>query len=329
MNRYRNLMMTATTDYTDIATLEANAKKLKADYAIILHDQDNATAHYHLAMRFNSPTTIQNVAKKLNTEPNFIQKWDNRTDNLWSYLLHNTKEANNTKADYKNYTKNPLKFRTNIPDFIKRASFRPRARALDDYIQQILQGDITEKDLLKPDNLKFYYDNHNKLKKAIQLRTQSLVLNPPNCTTTYIYGLGGTGKTSEARRIAQQLYPNSYALASSPNDLLQDYTGEKCLIIDDFRPQDFEFNYLLALLDPYQRDRTHQSRYFNKPLATELIILTAPISFDEVQNYYQNMNTREDMRQLRRRISTIIHIANDKTLTATVYDDQLDDYFTP
>jgi hypothetical protein len=323
-------MLTETTDYATIDELENLAKKLpNTEYAIILHDKDTGTDHYHLSMYFKNAKTITTVANKLKIQPNFIQKWDNRTDNLWSYLLHNTKDANNTKADYTEYLNNPNKLRTNIPDFEKRASFDPKgASPLDRTINQILDGTITRKQLLQPDQIKYYYKNLHKIDTAIKLRTESLKYNPPPCTTTYIHGLGGTGKTTQAMTIAQSLYPESYTMASSANDLLQDYTGEKCLIIDDFRPQDHEFTELLALLDPYHRQRTHRSRYYNKPLATELVIITTILPLEHVEHYYQSMNVHEDMKQLRRRITTQMYL-DGTNVTNSVYDEQNDLYITP
>lgn len=323
MNRYRALMLTATTDYANLDQLEKLAETIpNMDYAIILHDKDTGTDHYHMSMYFKHATTIEAVAKKLNVKPNFIQKWDKRTNNLWNYLIHNTNEAHNTKADYTDYINNADKFRTNLPDFGALTTRDSSGRRGDEVIRKILLGIITKKELLSPDLIEFYYKNIHKIDNAIRLRTESLKYNPPNCKTIYIYGKGGTGKTTEAIKIAQTKYPNSYTIASSSNDPLQDYTGEKCVIFDDFRPQNYDFIELLGLLDPYYRQRTHKSRYYNKPLATELIIITTTQSIDELLRYYQNMNVREDIFQLKRRIETVIYIDESHETHTTVLDDQ-------
>jgi hypothetical protein len=111
--------------------------------------------------------------------------------------------------------------------------------------------------------------------------------------------------------------------ASGANDPLQDYTGEKCMIFDDFRPSDYEWINLLALLDPNYRQRTHQSRYYNKPLATELIILTSVYNISDIADYYHALMPNEPMLQLYRRIGTIIDL---NTNAKTIYDDASEGY---
>jgi hypothetical protein len=330
--RYRAFMATSTKAYADLDTLEKLASAIpNANYAIILHDKDiNASDHYHIAIEVKNPMTIQAIAKKLNTQPNFIAKWDKRIDNLWAYLLHNTNDATSTKADYKEYPQKPDKFRTNIKDFELASAklLSGRNSKLNIIIDKLLAGEMTRKQLLQPEYLKTYYDNMNKIDKAIKLRTESLKYNPPTCETIYISGASATGKTTKAVKLAEQRYPDSYVVASTANDLLQDYTGEKCLIIDDFRPQDFPFIELLALLDPIHRQKTHRSRYYNKPLATKLIIITSILSLDDVADYYRNMTMHEDMKQLRRRVQTLITYEYD-TITEYKYDEQIDGYTFP
>ena len=328
--RYRAFMMTATDQYEDLDSLEDKALRLPdVKYSVVTHDRDTGSNHYHLAIQIPNAMTINALANKLDIKANFIEKWDNRTYNMWAYMLHHTKDAKDLKADYTMYIDDPTKFRTNIQDYLS-CTVPPapggKGAKLDSTIAKILTGEITRRELLKPENLTYYYENMRKIDNAIKLRTESLKYNPPACTTLYIHGGSGTGKTTKAMLLAQQLYADNYTVASTSNDLLQDYTGEKCLIIDDFRPQDHPFVELLALLDPYHRQRTHRSRYYNKPLATEMIIITSIYTLDATERYYKGINPYEELKQLRRLVQQTIELQPDSE-NSLYYDEQTDNYF--
>lgn len=324
--RYYGFMISQQIDRASIDELEQLVLKMPpCEYAIILHDKDGTTHHHHIALYFKNARTITAVAKDLNIAPNFIEKWDNRKNNLFGYLLHTTNQAKNLKANYTDYLTNPQKFRTNIDNYLQLALKSPSKTNIDKIINDILTGSLNKKQLLTPDNLRLYYDNKYKIDRAFKIRGESLILNPPACTTIFITGGSGTGKTRTATGLATKIYgEHNYCIASSPNDPLQDYTDEKCFIIDDFRPQDYEFIELLALLDPYNRKRTHRSRYYNKILAPELIIITSTYDINAVMSYYRYTN--EDMLQLRRRIQQLVIRIDKDTAKYQIYDDITDTY---
>lgn len=248
-------------------------------------------------------------------------------------MVHDTTDAKLHKADYKPYLENPDKFRTNIPNYSElvkaggdAARKRASARELDELVSKILTGEVNKTQLLKPENIRTYYDNYTKIERALRLRTESLRTNPPTNTTLLLHGKSGTGKTTHAVRTATALYPDNYTVSSSHNDPLQDYQGEKCLILDDFRPQNYDFIDLLALLDPHHRQRSHKSRYYNKPIGTELIIITSTYSLDDIVRYYQQVHPDEDMKQIRRRIGQVTYLDATGNETTTLYNEQYDIY---
>lgn len=327
--RARNYMASVTTDYAiSIDELEKRAKSIEnASYAIILHDSDTGSNHYHVAISLPNPTNLTTIATALQLAPNFIEKWDNRTGNLWGYLLHNTDRAG-LKYNYTSYIDDPDRFRSNLIDFktlTQKQTTKLRNRRPTPLIAGILSGDISKRDVLKPDMLEQYYMEQTNIDRAFRIRAQSLKYNAPNCATVLITGNSGVGKTTKATELATKLYGDNFTIASSSNDPLQDYYDEKCLIIDDYRPEDYPFTELLQLLDPYHRKRTHRARYYNRPLATELIILTTTYSMVDIENAYSFK--REDMKQLRRRIQTIYEYdENAKAFVCYTYDDAYDMY---
>lgn len=286
------------------------------NYGIILHDLDVGGDHYHVAIKLTQPMRLKAIADTYGQQPNIVEMWTGQVDNMWSYLTHQTKKAKAEKADYTPYLHDTTKSRWDSTDTQEKARHKKIAKKTDNQVdllaEQLILGTITKRELLQPDTVMTYWKNKTKLDRAMQVRTEALMVNPPNCKTYYIYGKSRTGKSSYARAIAEEKYPNQWAFASAGNDPLQDYMGEKCLILDDFRPQDYPLNQLLALIDPYHRNRTHKSRYYNKGLATELILITNVAPLEDVVDYY-TAYTKEDPRQITARIHKTIDM-NDLTI---------------
>lgn len=328
--RYYAFMATITADLITLKKLKSIPLFKKnngdLDFAIILHDKEEAKPHYHVSMVFKNAKTIKSVSKNIGFKENFIKKWDNRVNNIWSYLVHNTKDSRASKASYFDYVNNQRKFFCNFDDFKQRVATKTstKSRQLDLVIEQILSGELTKKSLLMPDKIQFYHSNMRKIDSAMKLRVESLKYFAPDCKTIFISGPSGVGKTTLAIDMAKKFYNENFTIASSSNDFLQDYYGEKCLIIDDFRPQEYPFIELIAILDPLYRQRSHRSRYFNKPLATELIIITSVFSIYDISLFYYD-KTNEDMKQLRRRIQTEI-IYDDGNFIEYNYVPKLDAY---
>lgn len=291
--------------------LEQQTKTLKhvEEYGIILHDLDAGQDHYHVALKLTHPVRLTTIAKQYGQQTNIIEMWTGHLANMWSYLTHQTKTAKAEKADYLPYLHDTTKSRWGSDHTKQQATAKTITTTNNVQVQaiaeMIIKGMTTKKDLLSHDMVMTYWKHKTLLDRALQVRNQSLVVDPPNCVTYYIQGKSGSGKTSYARALADQKHPNDNSMASAGNDPLQDYLGEKCLIIDEFRPQDYQLQDLLALLDPYHRQRTHKSRYYNKPLATQLIIITSVMPLDDVIAYYTDY-TKEDPKQIRRRIAKVI-----------------------
>ncbi len=327
--KYINFMATITADRATLPELVKKCQKTTAkNWAIIRHDKDIASDHYHIALHYDSQRPLTTPANQLEIPQNFVAKWDNRTDNLWAYLIHNTTEAKAEKYNYIDYIGNHEKSATNDPDIWQIATKKVRTKTnsndLDMIQKQILHGELLERDLLTPEMIEYYAKNKRKLDDCLKLRQKSLILNPPTCETIYIYGNSGTGKSTLAERLATA--SGAVAWASGANDPLQDYNGEPSLILDDFRPQQINFADLLKLLDPIHRKRSHQSRYYNKVLATKKIIITTVMPLDELIRYYA-INTGEDQKQLRRRITRIYQTQpNFAPPLIYKYNEQLDDF---
>lgn len=335
----RNFMLVITPEHAGdgLDWLELKTKQLTdnlENYGIIYHDLDTANLHYHVAIHLKQPVRLSTIAKNYEQAENVVNLWRRNEGNMWAYLTHQTNKAKAEKVDYTPYLNNPNKTRFDTDQTKEKCIYNVSKSKLSDQTkvdklcEKILTGDLIEKQLLAPDLIKTYWRHKTKIDKAIQLRTKSLRYNAPNCRTTLITGNSGTGKTRYATTLAKKNYPDNWLIASAGNDPLQDYTGEKCIIFDDWRPQDYNLQDLLALLDPYYRNRTHKSRYSNKPLATELIIITTNINIDAIISYYTAYNS-EDPKQIRRRINTIVTMVENEQPYIEYYDEQLDGWRQP
>lgn len=330
----RNYMLVITPEHAGdgLDWLEQKTKQLGdnlENYGIIYHDLDTANLHYHIAIRLKQPARLSTIAKNYEQAENVVNLWRRNEGNLWAYLTHQTTNAKAEKVDYTHYLDDPSKTRFDSEITKEKCKYDPQKSKLSEQTkveklcEKILTGEIIEKQLLAPDLIKTYWKHKTKIDNALKLRVKSLRHNAPDCKTTLITGKSGTGKTTYATTLAKKTYPDKWLMASAGNDPLQDYTGENCIIFDDWRPQDYDLQDLLALLDPYYRNRTHKSRYFNKPLATELIIITTNLDIDAIISYYTAFNS-EDPKQIRRRINTIVTMAENEEPIIEEYDEQLD-----
>ena len=95
----------------------------------------------------------------------------------------------------------------------------------------------------------------------------------------WIYGPAGTGKTRLARHYADKAN-QPYFMSGSSRDPFQGYAGEHTLILDELRPKTIQYEDLLRILDPYSITDgvMAPSRYSDKALACDLIIITSPYS---------------------------------------------------
>jgi len=80
----------------------------------------------------------------------------------------------------------------------------------------------------------------------------------------YFWGPSGVGKTTTAKDMAERR-GWSYCISSSSNDPLQDYKGQDVLILDDFRPSDWNFSDFLKLTDNHTSS-TVKARYSNRQM---------------------------------------------------------------
>ena len=273
-----------------------NTKK----YAFVIHDKDIdengklQAPHVHVMMSFENARSLQNVASLLNDQPQYIECWKGNSNNGYAYLVHATKDAT-SKYQYDPKTVvasfDYVSELQNIAKQVAQSSNQTRITVL---LDALLQGNISKQELEDQLTGSQYAKYHKQIETiwskrlcdlAIQWRFE-MVEKQETIKVIWIYGSAGTGKTSFAKDYANKKQQDYY-LAGSSKDLFQAYAGEHTLILDELRPGVIQYQDLLRIFDPFGiTEKIHApSRYFDKALACDLILVTSP--FNPLEFYNQ------------------------------------------
>ena len=341
-NRAKNMMITQQVEYlpsdmktTDECFTTIMNKLNPSKCAVILHDKDvdddgKAKApHIHAMISFDNARSLQNVARLLGIEPQYIQQWKNQSLNGYSYIVHATSNAEHqhqysTDEVISNFDFNELM--EQVREGIKRKTKVTSAKdeiIIRAYLDELKKGSIILKDVEEKLTGSQYAKAKNRLENVWQKRRtvlaeewrKEMLETGRSIDVIYIYGQSGTGKTRLAKDYAERTDYN-YFLTGSSRDPFQLYEGQPTIILDELRPSTFPYNDLLKLLDPFNTKSNAPSRYFDKLLTADLIIITSPYSpkefyqriiksdkhFDEkIDSYYQ----------LVRRLALVIFLTKD------------------
>lgn len=288
----------------------------------ILEDGTPKPIHAHIMIRTKKVTTSKHIAsffKHNNKKMSDIYVQKSKYGSYCKMVQYLTHKNDIKKAQY-DYEKEVFKIKGDIDVFYNTdldviTKIRQPYYAIDwtfqnkSYSQQFIEIDkmdfgnsqIGQTNKIKCFNqLEKLYNAHIK---GIQLRGVDRDMN-----VMYITGASGTGKTTVAKFIANT-FKYDICVSSSSNDPLQDYQGQKCLIVDDFRQSDWQLSDLLKLLDNHTSS-TVKSRYNNKYMNDcKLVILTSV--FDITNCDYKNYNN-ENLIQLYRRVNSFVIVTEDK-----------------
>lgn len=309
-------------------------------YALILHDKDvdaqgqPIAPDVHVMMSFSNARHLSAVAKILGDKPQYIQAWSRNEGNGYAYLVHRTKQAQ--IAGKYQYDPSEVVANFDYPAYL----ITVQAKAA----QQTHQKDLTAKNLLDAmyagalskeeverrltgSQLGFYRRQIDAIwaqylqNQAKEWRKEMIDANK-QVTVIWIYGAAGTGKTSLARHHASQS-GQPYYISGSSRDIFQSYAGEHTIILDELRPKILEYQDLLRILDPFSihEGTMAPSRYSDKAIAADLIIVTTPYSPHEFYSaqFAENVSKTDSFAQLARRISLTIQMQQD-SINLVAYD---------
>lgn len=346
--KYKNMMYTQQMEHLPFRTREELEERIKTKlapkkYAISeVHDKDMdedgnpVKEHIHVMLCFQNARSLKNVASILGDKPQYLEKWDERANNGFAYLVHATSGAK-VKAQY-----SPEKVLANFPyaeelkkqtlEVLKKKSRQKIDVLLDAYYNEEMTLEELEQELTGAQYGRYKKQIDNITSKILERHAdiwrQDMIKNNRRVKVIWIYGAAGTGKTSLARSIAKQ-DGRAYYVSGSSRDVFQSYNGEHILILDELRSNVIPYHDLLRILDPFgnQERIMAPARYSDKSLACDLIIITTPFNpvdfYDEI---FDDINTVDSLEQLVRRITITLYVNSD-SISAVRYHQERRHYY--
>lgn len=302
----KQCMVTSNVEYFkgDVQEIIKSHKTIK-QWAYILHDKDDTANHYHIYLNFGtSGVDTKQVGEWFGLQESQVEKIKGRKTNALEYLTHS-----DNKQKYK-YQYSPSEvianfdFETEITNSKILGDFKNFSYA--EQLEYVESLPVSEK-----------VTAFSKLEKLWRIRCQWLSLHTDRkIEVMFICGKGGTGKTYYAKKLLKSMNLD-FCVSSSSNDPLQDYLGQKALILDDCRDRAFKnFEDCLKLLDN-DTSSSVSSRFHNKVFNGEMIVITSsvPLAYwfrgrNADGRYFSVAN--EDFEQLYRRISCYVEVTNEE-----------------
>lgn len=321
--------------------IQQTEKTSPKKYALIIHDKDKneqnepVEAHVHLMMSYENARSLKSIAKALKDDPQYIEVWKGKAENGYSYLVHATRDSVNK------YQYSPLEVRANFnyTEEIRRITEEvEKSRQLKSgalLLDALYKGELTKEEVEKTLSGSQYGKMKRQIEdvwsKHLQFKAnewrEEMKKSGKQIEVIWISGKAGTGKTSLAKAYAEKLN-RPYFITGSSKDIFQNYSGEHTMIIDEFRANMIQYPDLLRILDPFGSQVMAPSRYNDKALSCDLIIITSP--FNPVAFYQKlfdrdSQNFIDSLDQLLRRITLTIEM-DDLHIKAVEYDGETHSY---
>lgn len=331
-------------------------EKAIAEYCYIIHDRDTyeedtethrqgdlKPPHVHLLLRFkkNQPQKLGYIAQWFGIPENFINCKGKKWESACLYLSHIN------APDKFQYAVSDVAASFNYGEFVEEymaeqeyedteggddgggTSTRKKKKKseIEKAVEKILSGEVREYNKTLMIDQKLLVNFSQKIEMAFKVRSEYLQATQKdrNMECCYITGPSGCGKTTLARKMAMSR-GLAYFVSSGSNDIMDGYGQEPCIIVDDIRPSVLGLSDLLKMLDPHLACSV-KSRYKNKYLNCELVILTTVLDID---NFYENVfsEQKEPVTQLKRRCSTYIQM-NRHEINISLWDRKCMRYSSP
>ena len=318
--------------------LKDKLEKSGADeWAYILHDKDTdenskqVRPHYHVMLHFKDAKTILKISKIFDDKEQFIEAWKSTINNGYSYLIHETNNAKNKHHYDPSEVIASFDFKARIQE-IRQKVKKPSQQAINNLIEDYSNEKLTKEELQKKIGV-LEMAKHKTLLDHIEdilaYKKHQQFLNDfkgQSCKIYWIYGASGIGKTKLVREVLEKQHPDNFCILGSQRDHFQEYRGQQFVVINDLRPNDYEYGQLLTLLDPWEIDKMAPARYHDKYLNARAIYITTPYS---PINFYSECNIANPLvdtfEQLKRRIISfqLTEENYNKKKNDLIFDDKL------
>ncbi|PQP79385.1 AAA family ATPase [Candidatus Phytoplasma phoenicium] len=313
-------------------------EKAIQNYAYILHDKDvylndkeaksnnknvgdYKNPHWHIMLRFHKPYDFKHICQWFKTDENFVSRIKGRFSDALMYLIHANRQDKHQYKDHEVISNFDWKSESQQDIFLRKYKIDAR---LQDILFKIQSGEIKEYNITN--HLSIIENNiySSSIEKAFKYRANTLKGMDRKMECVFITGMSGSGKTTLAKQIAKNNKYNTY-ISSGSNDILDDYQGQECIILDDLRSDCLGLSDLLKMLDNNTASSV-KSRYKNKVLECKLIIITTVKDIDTFfGEIFNKKEERESIIQLKRRCK--LHISLDsQNITYQVWNPEKNKY---
>lgn len=299
-NKTKNMMYVQQLRHLPAKTLEELETIIREQirpvkYAMVLHDKEtdaNGTPKepdVHVMMTFENGRSVNNIAKILGDKPQYIKVWSRNEDNGYAYLTHRTKQAQ-IKGKYQ-YDPSEVTANFDYPAYLialqSKAVQQTRIKDLSakNLLDAMYAGILTKSEVeqrLTGSQLGYYKRQIDAVwSKVLRNRADAwrkeMAEQGKQVTVIWLFGVAGAGKTRLAREIAGK-QGRPYFMSGSSRDIFEDYASESVIVLDELRPKVLAYQDLLRLFDPFGAEVKAPSRYFDKHIAADMIIVTSPYS---------------------------------------------------
>ena len=313
------------------SALIAWCEKNNYEYAYIYHDKDikhdddtneDVVKPSHIHFMVNTGSTKWPFDALLNRfasdglKSQMLQKVRKGWNNALSYLVHRTEGAVNDGKHLYELSEVVANFDYATTIGVIESQVEEKKTRIDEVIEKIESLECRRYNIHKFIDCADYSKKGNKIRidTAFQYVETKLLEERKGrqMKVIWIYGKSGIGKTTLAKTICEN-NKWSFAISSSSNDALQDYNGQDCLILDDFRANGWSKTDVLKMLDN-NTSSSIKSRYQNKQTCyLKCIIVTtiqAPLEFWQDGNW--SSSGSEPYTQLSRRINQLVEMIKDE-----------------
>ena len=300
--------------YPYINEIEHRIMKYKSikKYAIILHDKDKQKPHYHVALHFGTSYDVSRLKDMFDINMNQVERIKGQWADVLAYLTHEN------APDKYQYPKEAVIANFDWQETVtNHQTQKQRKNLVNGLITKYSNLEISFHELwqqLEPEEKISY---NKQLETAKKVRNQNVQnMGDRDMQVIQIIGPSGSGKSTLAKFLAKEHLKKDYYRSGANNDPLQDYMGQPIVILDDLDPHEMTYKNLLKLLDPHHNSSA-KSRYYNKAMDVELMILTNVQ--DMIALYYDHATERDPIDQLSRRIKETWVINEDDSILVTTW----------
>lgn len=298
------------------------------DYAFILHNKEThlgVAPNGHMMIRFLDSVPTTAILAKLNkcgitAEVQQLNKMHSWCDAI-AYLTHSNKPEKVQYPDEDVYSN--FEWKEDRKKALDRKALKRDPSVLLKIQGMIETGELKEYNIAEKISLAEYNTYHRDIINCFEYRSKKVMKEAntqaknEKVNVIWLYGNQGTGKTAYAKFLCEHKNLDFY-VSESGKDPLGGYMGQPALILDDVRPDVFKPDTLLKMLDPHTRSGV-ASRYRNKWLEVEMILVTCNLSPEEWWREYQKESgTAGKWQQLTRRING--GCFNFNNMTMRLYD---------